>query len=67
MNNFNIYLEIQNPKKASNGYKFGNKGLLPYELVNRREEERIGEPPDQQCKARVWRDNVALDQVWVNG
>ena len=67
MNNFNIHLEIRNPKKASNRYEIGNEGLLPYEPVNRREEERIGEPPDQQCEARVWRDNVALYRAWISG
>ena len=41
------------PKKAGNRYEIRNEGLLPDEPVNRREEERIGEPPDRQCEARV--------------
>ena len=46
-----IYLEIRNAKKASNRYEIGNEGLLPYEPVNRREEERIEEPPGRQLDA----------------
>ena len=64
MNNLIIHLKIQNPKKASNSYEIGNEGLLPNEPVNRQEEERIEEPLDRQCEARVWQDNVALDQAW---
>ena len=48
MNNFNIYLEIQNLKKQAIRYEIRVEGLLPDELVNQREEQRNGEPPDRQ-------------------
>ena len=39
MNNFNIHLEIRNPKKASNRYEIRNESLLPDEPVIRRAKE----------------------------
>ena len=61
MNNFNIHLEIRNPKKQALDMKFEGDGLLPNEPANQRAEERIAGNHQESARVRVGRGNAVLD------
>ena len=64
MNNLNIHLNIQNPKKASSRCEIRNDGLLPDEpVIQRAKEWNTRAPPGKRLGLGFQRGNAA----WIGG